>query len=130
MRYGTRILQIIVKIFGYQPEGIWDVAGYGRQSGAFVTEWLRCLRTNQLDNLLGQDMDYESARTQIAIPMLLTRCANDSECPVASTVNLAASLPADYVRIEDIPENLGHTRWARQPAITVSRFERFVLEMS
>ena len=130
MRYGTRILEAIVKIFGYQPEGIWDVAGYGRQSGAFVTEWLRCLRTNQLNDLLEQDMDYELARTKIAIPMLFTRCVDDNECPIASAANLAASLPANYVRIEEIPENLGHNRWARQPAGTVSRFERFVVETS
>lgn len=130
MRYGTRILQIIVKIFGYQPEGIWDVAGYGRQSGAFVSEWLRCLRTNQLNDLLGQDMDYALARDQIAIPMLFTRCADDNDCPNESVVNLASGLPANYVRIEKIPANLGHNRWARQPEATVSRFERFVVETS
>ncbi len=128
MRYGTRLIQLVVKIIGYQPDGILDGGGYGRQSGVHVTEWLRYLRTNRLHDLMDQDMDYEAAKLQIRIPILLTRCSDDEMCPIPSAKYLADSLPSDYVAIEELPEALGHNKWARKPETVVNRFEQFVTE--
>ena len=34
LQYGAPVMRLITKILGYQPEGRFDIAGYGRQSGA------------------------------------------------------------------------------------------------
>ena len=128
LRFGTWVMWLTVKILGYQPEGTLDVAGYGRQSGAHFMEWHRFSRTNRLCNLLDQDMDYEKARREVTLPVLLTRFSNDADCPIKSCENLAVSLPSADMTIEEYPEELGHNRWAREPQIVSDRLERFIAD--
>lgn len=126
LHYGTWIMWLTVKIFGYQPAGILDLAGYGRQARGHFQEWHRFSRTNRLYDLQGQDMDYERAKKKITSPWLLTRFSNDEDCPMKSAENLAEYMPAADISFEEFPETLGHNRWARDPEIVTDRLERFI----
>ncbi|WP_231699803.1 MULTISPECIES: alpha/beta fold hydrolase [Corynebacterium] len=126
LRWGTSWMWLMVKIFGYQPAGRLDLAGYGRQSGAHFSEWHRYVHTNRLHKLEDQDLDYEAAKLGISVPVLLTRFSNDADCTLESCRNLAKSLPSGVVEVEELPETLGHNRWAREPQRISDRFEAFV----
>ncbi len=128
MRHGTRIMELIVRIFGHQPDGIWDIAGYGRQPKTFILEWLHCLRTNRLPQLKDQDLDYAMAFSQINIPILLTRYSNDDECTLRSIRYFAENLPTSWVAIEELPEPFGHNKWARTPHSAANRLEKYITE--
>lgn len=126
LHYGTWLMWLTVKIFGYQPAGKLDLAGYGRQARAHFQEWHRFSRTNRLYDLLDQDMDYEAAKKKLTGRWLLTRFSNDEDCPVKSAENLADHMPAADIDIEEFPETLGHNRWARDPKIVSDRLESFI----
>lgn len=112
---------------GYWPGRILgrDFLGYGRQAGAHMREWLRFHKRNSLDDLTGQDMDYVAALSRLELPVLFTRFTNDQDCPTASSEALAEFLPNADVRFEDLPGELGHNRWAREPGIVADRFVSF-----
>lgn len=124
---GPRIMKIIIACAGYQPAGILDVSGYGRQAKDHLYEWIRYSQTNHLSKLAGADIDYEEAKKQITAPILLTRFINDEDCPLESAKNLADSLPQAHITIEEFPKELtlGHNRWAREPHATANRFIEF-----
>lgn len=126
LRYGTWLLRPSLKLRGYQADGKLDMLGYGRQAKDHIEEWHRYGQTNRLDNLAGQDMDYEERRKKITAPILLTRCINDEDCPMASAANLAVSLPAADVAVEEFSAPLGHNRWAREPQVVSDRLEEFI----
>ncbi|HIW95139.1 MAG TPA: alpha/beta fold hydrolase [Candidatus Corynebacterium gallistercoris] len=129
LRYGTYLVRATVALLGYQPAGVLDVAGYGRQAGPHLREWFRYAHTNRLMRLRGADMDYEAARREASVPVLLTRFVNDGDCPLDSAKNLAADLPQCFPRVEELPEELGHNRWAREPGPAADRLEEFVREI-
>lgn len=112
---------------GYWPGRILgrDFLGYGRQAGAHMREWLRFHKRNSLEDLTGQDMDYVAALSRLELPVLFTRFTNDQDCPTASSEALAEFLPNADVRFEDLPGELGHNRWAREPGIVADRFVSF-----
>ena len=112
---------------GYWPGKILgrDFLGYGRQAGAHMREWLRFHKRNSLNDLTGQDIDYVAALSRLELPVLFTRFTNDRDCPTASSEALAEFLPNADVRFEDLPGELGHNRWAREPGIVADRFVSF-----
>ena len=129
LRIGTVIIKAIVSAIGYQPAGILDLTGYGRQAKHIMLEWGKYSHTNQQRNLLGEDRDYEDAKHNLTIPFVLTRFDNDTDCTRGAAENLAAGMPNADIYIEEYPEQLGHNRWARQPEIIAHRFEKFVSEL-
>ena len=132
LRVGPWLIKGIINVFGYQPEGILDLSGYGRQAKGQLTEWIRYSQTNHLTDLLGADRDYEEAKKQVTKPILLTRFVNDEDCPVKSAENLAMSLPNAQLTVEEFPAELGrlgHNRWAREPEIVANRLEQFLSQM-
>lgn len=135
LRFGTYLVRATVALWGYQPEGVLDLAGYGRQAGPHLSEWFRYAHTNRLNKLAGQDMDYEAAKRTVTTPVLLTRFGNDVDCPMASAQNLAADLPhaaapgSDGPAVEELPGELGHNRWAREPDVVADRLEEFVAQL-
>ncbi|MBC2682523.1 alpha/beta fold hydrolase [Corynebacterium anserum] len=128
LRIGSQLMKAVIKLKGYQPEGVLDFSGYGRQAKDHVLEWIRYSQTNHLRELAGEDCDYEAAKAQITKPVLLTRCINDEDCPIPSCNNLAMSLPKADVEVEQLSEPLGHNRWAREPEVIANRLERFIRE--
>ena len=112
---------------GYWPGKILgrDFVGYGRQAGAHMREWRRFHRSNSLNDLTGQDIDYVGELSRLELPVLFTRFTNDLDCPTASSEALAEFLPNADVRFEDLPGELGHNRWAREPGIVADRFVSF-----
>lgn len=129
LRYGTYLVRVTVALLGYQPAGVLDFAGYGCQAGPHLREWFRYAHTNRLMRLRGADMDYEAARRKVEVPVLLTRFVNDGDCPLGSAANLAADLPAASPQVEELPEKLGHNRWAREPVVAADRLEQFMREI-
>lgn len=130
LRWGTPLMLGTAKVLGYVPEGRYDFAGYGRQSVMHIQEWVRFGHTNRLDNLHDEDIDYVAAKQEATIPFLLTFMGNDDDCPVASAENLASALPKAALPVEELPGNLGHNRWAREPQVVADRLDRFVAELS
>ena len=134
LQYGAPMMRLITKILGYQPEGRFDIAGYGRQSGTHVKEWYRLSRTNRFINLHGADQDYQAELKNVTTPVLLLRFSNDYDCPTRSAKNLASMLPKAKLatrqevgpEVETIEGKLGHNRWAREPEVIASRIEDFV----
>lgn len=114
-------------VLGYWPGKILgrDPVGYGRQAGAHMREWRRFHKNNSLDNLTGQDIDYVDEMSRLELPILFTRFTNDLDCPTASSEALAEFLPNADIRFEDLPGELGHNRWAREPGIVADRFVSF-----
>lgn len=126
LHYGTWLMWLTVKLLGYQPEGKLDLAGYGRQPRDHFQEWHRFSRTNRLYDLKDQDMDYEAAKKQVTLPILLTRFSNDEDCTIKSAENLAEHMPAADLEVREFPETLGHNRWAREPQIVSDQLEAFI----
>ena len=122
---------------GYWPGRILgrDFLGYGRQAGAHMREWLRFHKRNSLEDLTGQDMDYVAALSRPELPVLFTRFTNDQDCPTASSEALVRSQSERREVQEnvvfrqgdamDLPGELGHNRWAREPGIVADRFVSF-----
>ena len=129
LRIGTVIIKAIVSAIGYQPAGTLDLTGYGRQAKHIMLEWGRYSRTNQQRNLLGEDRDYEDAKHDLTVPVVLTRFDNDRDCTRGAAEYLAVGMPNADISIEEYPEQLGHNRWARQPEVIAHRFEKFVSQL-
>lgn len=123
---GAYIMRAIATLYGYQPAGILDVSGYGRQSADHVVEWTHYVHRNYLSRLARADMDYRTALTRVTVPVWLARCVNDSDCPMASAASLAASMPQTPSRLVEVPEPLGHNRWAREPKAIADVVEEFL----
>lgn len=129
---GSFIMRWVAKAVGYQPEGVLDVAGYGRQARTHVVEWTHFARRNSLANLQGQDIDYVSALRDVTLPVLLARFSNDEDCSLQSAQNLADAMPNAQAVVEEIPASLGelgHNRWAREPKTISDRFESWVQQI-
>ncbi|ANE02782.1 alpha/beta fold hydrolase [Corynebacterium crudilactis] len=111
-------------VVGYWPGKILgkDMVGYGRQSGTHMREWRKFHKHNSLTDLNGQDIDYVEAMKQVSIPVTFSRCPDDEDCPQASSEALASFIPSAQTKITEIPESLGHNRWAREPESTVKLF--------
>ncbi|WP_238596709.1 alpha/beta fold hydrolase [Corynebacterium heidelbergense] len=122
---GSYLMRAVAMSVGYQPNGPLDVAGYGRQSGDHVIEWTHYVHNNDLSDLRHSDRDYVAAQREVLIPVLLTRCSNDDDCPLESARNLAQALPNAPVEVEEIAEPLGHNRWAREPDVVATRCAQF-----
>jgi len=132
LRFGSLLMRAIAKVVGYQPSGILDVAGYGRQARDHVVEWTHYAQTNQLKSINRADMDYIAAMKGTNTNILLTRFVNDGDCPLASEENLALAFPQGVVQVEEYPRELGelgHNRWAREPNTVSDRFEPWVAEL-
>ncbi|AGG65470.1 alpha/beta fold hydrolase [Corynebacterium callunae] len=113
-------------VLGFWPGKIFgkDIVGYGRQSGTHMKEWQHFNRKNSLENLTGQDLNYVQEMKKVSIPLTLCRSANDEECPEASIDALASFLPTAPLCKLIVPGELGHNRWAREPAATVELFKQ------
>lgn len=129
LRFGPLLIRLVVKLKGYQPEGLLDLSGYGRQARDHLLEWIRYSQTNRLHPLRDADIDYEAAMREVTAPILLTRMVDDDDCPMGSARNLATALPKADIRVEEIDARLGHNRWAREPQVVSDRFEEFVAEV-
>lgn len=128
LKLGSLLMSAIVLARGYQPEGLLDIANYGRQARNHILEWTKLAQRNSFKNLHGQDMDYVAAMAETQTNVLLTRFSNDDDCPLDSAKNLALLFPQGCVAVEEYPaevEQLGHNRWARQPQVVADRFERW-----
>ena len=123
LRWGALLMDKVVSVLGYWPDGRFDVAGYGRQSGPHVHEWYHFSRTARLENLLDEDLDYRQAKKQVRTPIVLTRCIDDVDCPLDSARYLADNVPRADVKIEQLNVRLGHNRWARIPEAVANRIE-------
>ncbi len=130
LRWGTLWMRLMVALFGYQPDGRLDLAGYGAQPRGHFSEWYRFVHTNRLYRLQDEDMDYEQAKLQLEVPFLLTRYVDDADCTIQSCANLALSLPSAYVTVEELPERLGHNSWARNPQAPADRLEAFIQDVA
>ncbi|WP_231910756.1 alpha/beta fold hydrolase [Corynebacterium suranareeae] len=113
-------------VMGFWPGKVLgkDLVGYGRQSGTHMREWRLFHKHNSLEDLSKQDINYVEAMKNVSIPITFTRCPDDEDCPRASMEALASFVPAAQVTFEEIPEELGHNRWARQPEATLELFLR------
>lgn len=111
-------------LLGFWPGKVLgkDFVGYGRQSGTHMKEWRRFNRKNSLDGLTGQDINYVQEMKKVSIPLTFGRSANDEECPEASIDALASFLPNAPLTKLIVPGELGHNRWAREPAAVVELF--------
>lgn len=120
------------KMLGYWPGKVLgrDAVGYGRQSGTHMREWRRFHMHNSLDELGAMEINYVDEMQSVTLPILLTRCVNDKECPAASSQALASFLPKAEVQCEDLAAELGHNRWAREPDAVVARFMSFAEQLS
>lgn len=128
MALGSVLLGVVGgKALGYWPGKVLgrDIVGYGRQSGTHMSEWRRFHKQNSLDELTGADIDYVDEMSRVELRILFTRFENDRDCPTASSEALASFLPNADVRFEDLPGDLGHNRWAREPGIVADRFVSF-----
>lgn len=125
LRIGGILMGSVSAVLGFYPGGVFDLAGYGRQSSVHLREWARFGRTNSLADLQGQDLDYMAALQEVRVPILFTRYANDDFCTVASSRALANLMPKAYPRVEELPGDLGHNRWAREPREIADRLEAF-----
>lgn len=123
IRGGVPVMDITSRLLGYWPKGRLDIAGYGRQSGVHVREWANFARTNSISHIEGGR--YDAALAEVAVPVLLTRCVNDEDCTLASARSLARLLPPEIVMVEELDEELGHNRWAREPEAVGQRLIRF-----
>ncbi len=123
---GAQMMGAVSRVLGYWPGGKFDPVGYGRQSGWHVGEWARLSRTNSFAHMKGAD--YESALTEVTVPVLLTRFANDTDCTYKSCQALALHIPAAHPQVEQLRGELGHNKWARSPGIVGKRFLRFYEE--
>lgn len=132
LRLGTVVLGGASRVLGYWPGKVagLDPVGYGRQSGKHMAEWRNLALTNSFAGLRGADLDYPAAMQEVTAPVLLTRFANDADCPRASSEALAQHLPKADLGIEELPGEMGHNRWARQPQFVADRFEAFLAEMT
>ena len=90
-----------------------------------MREWRRFHKHNSLSDLTDQDIDYVQAMKDVTIPITLSRCPDDEDCPQASMEALASFVPHAALKTLTIPENLGHNRWARQPEAVVKLFQKF-----
>lgn len=137
LQFGAPVMRLVANVVGYQPEGRFDFAGYGRQSGTHVKEWVRLSRTNHFINLRGADLNYEEALQQVKTPIVLLRFRNDYDCTTRSAKNLASKLPKstpvngedEGPAVKTIEEKLGHNRWAREPETIATCVEEFVSEL-
>lgn len=111
-------------VVGFWPGKVLgkDLVGYGRQSGTHMREWRRFHKHNSLDDLTAQDINYVEAMKKVSIPITFSRCPDDEDCPQASIDGLASFVPAAQIKMIEIPEALGHNRWAREPESTVKLF--------
>lgn len=129
LRVGTVMMPLVSRLLGHWPGGPLDITNYGRQSDVQLREWGRFGRRNSLDRLRGRDIDYMAALQKLRLPVLLTRFGNDADCPSASAAALARLMPKAYPHVEELPGELGHNRWAREPAVVAGRFEAFIGEI-
>lgn len=132
LRLGTVVLGGGSRMLGYWPGEVagFDPVGYGRQSGKHMAEWRKLALTNSFTGLSEADLDYPVAMQEVTAPVLLTRFGNDVDCPRASSEALAEHLPNADLVIEELPGELGHNRWARQPQLVADRFETFLGDIS
>ncbi|QPK83269.1 alpha/beta fold hydrolase [Corynebacterium qintianiae] len=124
--FGAPFMGGVSRLLGYWPGGKLDIAGYGRQSGRHVREWMGISRTNSVSHLAGRD--YKNALLDVRVPVLYTRFNDDEDCTIASAEALAMHIPSAHPKVEELKGNLGHNRWAREPEITGRRFVRFYEE--
>ncbi|WP_291314480.1 alpha/beta fold hydrolase [Corynebacterium sp. UBA2622] len=123
---GAPLMAGVGKVLGFWPGGKLDPVGYGRQSGRHVGEWSKLSRTNSFSHIRGAD--YESALTEVKVPVLLTRFSNDTDCTYKSAQSLGLHIPAAHPDVEQLRGELGHNKWARNPGIVGRRFVRFYEE--
>lgn len=123
---GAPVMAAVSRVLGFWPGGRFDLAGYGRQAGLHVREWAKLSRTNSFSHIAGAD--YETATTEVTVPVLLTRFANDEDCSLESAQALAIHLPAAHPAVEELDGGLGHNKWARSPEVVGRRFVRFYEE--
>lgn len=128
LRWGSLVMAKVAGVLGFWPDGKWDIAGYGRQSGTHVQEWAHFAQTAQLENLLDEDIDYRQAKKRVRTPIVLTRCVDDEDCPLDSARYLADTVPQAKVSIEQLNVHLGHNRWARVPEAVANRVEELCAE--
>lgn len=124
LRYGSLVMRALSTALGYWPDGRFDVAGYGRQSGRHIREWVRYSAVGRL-KASHADQNYDREQLQITTPILVLTCGGDYDCPPESARDLAARLPK-AARYGYVPERLGHNRWAREPKAVADRFEDFL----
>lgn len=120
---GAPVMRIVSRVLGYWPEGTLDIAGYGRQSWKHLREWSTMALTGRFEPE-GRDISEELAAVET--PLLFTRFRTDADCTLASAKDLARRM--GNASAEELPEKLGHNKWAREPKATVDRFERFITE--
>lgn len=121
---GAPVMRVVSRVLGYWPGGRLDVAGYGRQPWKHLREWSTMALTGRFEPE-GRDLSAEFAR--VDVPVLFIRCLGDDDCPMASARDLARRL--GNARVEELPVELGHNRWAREPEAVADRFVRFVAEI-
>lgn len=124
LRYGSPVMSVLSTALGYWPGGKFDLAGYGRQSGRHIREWVRYAAVGTL-RPSHTDVNYDRAQLQTTTPILVLTCGGDRDCPPESAKELASRLPK-AARYGYVPERLGHNRWAREPQIIADRFEDFL----
>lgn len=129
LQVGGIMMRGVSAVLGFWPGGPLDIAHYGRQSGVHLREWAKFGRTNSLAKLKGQDIDYMAALQEVRVPVLLTRYTNDDFCTVASCRALGNLMPRSYARVEELPGDLGHNRWAREPVGVADRLEEFLAQI-
>lgn len=121
---GAPMMRVVSSVLGYWPSGKLDIAGYGRQPWKHLREWSTLALTGRFEPE-GRDLTAEFA--SVDVPVLFIRCLGDDDCPMDSARDLARRL--GNARVEEIPVELGHNRWAREPGPVADRFERFIAEL-
>ncbi len=127
---GAPLMRLTSTFIGYQPEGILDLAGYGMQARRHVIEWSHLALANNFNKVHTTDVPYPERLKEITPQVLLLRFAGDEDCPRASMDNLAAQIPRAHVQLEELPEELGHNRWARNPEAIVRRVQQWISAQS
>lgn len=122
--FGIQTMALFSRIAGFWPGDKVKLGGYyGRHPRTFLVEWALMNRTGQRGKLTGQDINYVPAMLDTQTPVLLTRFTNDQDCPRRSAQALADEL--GNATVEELPGELGHNRWAREPEVVVKRMIEF-----
>lgn len=130
LRLGGGAMGRVSQMLGYWPgHPRFDLAGYGRQSGRHIVEWSHYMRKGILKPT-HTDVDYDQRRYYCTKRILFTRFATDEDCPPLSALSLQASLPNAETEFLNLPEPLGHNRWAREPEPMVTICERWIFGQS
>src|SRR5699024_12757591 len=120
LKLGSLLMSAIVLARGYQPEGLLDIANYGRQARNHILEWTKLAQRNSFKNLHGNDMDYVAGMKDTDTNILLMPLSQDDVWPLASGKIFQLLCLKGRVGEVESPADFAQScrgRWPRQPIV-------------